>query len=102
MELVEKTQNKSSKKKERFVAFKTLAQFSAKDKPLFKILLLIDLVMICAKISEPELRKTAIRLEDYWKVEEIGNKINHVINLFIKKVDRIYKSLNSNVEKEKM
>ena len=53
MELVEKNQSKTVKRKERYVAFKTLAQFSAKEKPLFKILLLIDLVMICAKISEP-------------------------------------------------
>lgn len=30
MELVEKGQNKTVKRKERFVAFKTLAQFSAK------------------------------------------------------------------------
>jgi hypothetical protein len=53
MELIEKNQSKTVKRKERYVAFKTLAQFSAKEKPLFKILLLIDLVMICAKISEP-------------------------------------------------
>lgn len=56
------------RRKERFVAFKTLIQFNAKDKPLFKILLLIDLVMISAKISEPELRKVMIKLEDYWKI----------------------------------
>ena len=88
-------QSKTNKRKERYVAFKTLAQFSPKEKPLFKILLLIDLLMICAKISEPELKKTVIKLDDYWKIEEIGNKINHVINLFIKKIDRIYKTLNS-------
>lgn len=47
--------------------------------------------MLCAKISEPELRKTVIRAEDYNRVEEITQKVDHMIKLFIKKIERFYK-----------
>jgi hypothetical protein len=30
---------------------------------------MLDLVMLCAKIAEPELRKTIIKAEDYNRIE---------------------------------
>lgn len=53
MELVEKVPNKPVKKKERYLAFKTLSHLHISERPLFKLLIMLDLVMLCAKISEP-------------------------------------------------
>lgn len=61
------------------------------DRPLFKLLLMLDLVMLCAKIAEPELRRSIIKQEDYARIEEISLKVNHMINLFIRKIERYYK-----------
>jgi hypothetical protein len=51
MELVEKSTNKQIKRKERYLALKTKAHLHITDRPLFKFLLMIDLVMLCAKIA---------------------------------------------------
>ena len=69
MELVEKSPNKLIKKKERYLALKTITHLHIADRPLFKLLLMLDLVMLCAKIAEPELKKNIIKAEDYNRVE---------------------------------
>lgn len=51
MELIEKSQNKLAKKKERYLSLKTIVHLTIEDRPLFKLLLMLDLVMLCAKIS---------------------------------------------------
>lgn len=91
MELVEKSPSKPVKRKERFLALKTLAHLHVTDRPLFKLLLMLDLVMLCAKVAEPELRRNIVRPEDYARVEEISLKVEHLIKLFIRKVERYYK-----------
>jgi hypothetical protein len=53
MELVEKSPNKLVKKKERYLSLKTITHLNITDRPLFKLLLMLDLVMLCAKIAEP-------------------------------------------------
>lgn len=68
MELVEKSHAKVPKRKERYVAFRTATQVSTTEHPFLKILLMLDLVMVCAKIAEVELKKNIIRTEDYWRV----------------------------------
>ena len=54
------------KKKERYLSLKTIAHLNVADRPLFKLLLMLDLVMLCAKIAEPELKRSIIRVEDYY------------------------------------
>lgn len=68
MELIEKSPNKIAKKKERFLTLKTIAHISIEDRPLFKLLLMLDLVMLCAKISEPELKRIIKNQEDYLRI----------------------------------
>jgi hypothetical protein len=51
MEIIEKVNNKTSKKKEKFLAIKTLSYLNTSERPLFKLILMIDLVMLCAKIT---------------------------------------------------
>lgn len=68
MELVEKTPNRPVKRKERFLALKTLSHLHISEKPLFKLLIMFDLVMLCAKIAEPELRKSFVRADDHSKI----------------------------------
>ena len=53
MELIEKSPNKLIKKKERYLSLKTITHINISDKILYKLLLMIDLVMLCAKIAEP-------------------------------------------------
>ena len=53
MEIIEKVSNKTSNKKQKYLAIKTLAYLNTSERPLFKLLLMIDLVMLCAKITEP-------------------------------------------------
>jgi len=86
IELVERNQSKQVKRKERYLAIKTVANLHLSEKPLFKFMLMIDLVMLCAKIAEPELKKTIVRLEDYNNIWELSEKVDHMIRLFLRKV----------------
>jgi len=86
IELVERNQSKQVKRKERYLAIKTVANLHLSEKPLFKFMLMIDLVMLCAKIAEPELKKTIVRLEDYNKIWELSEKVDHMIRLFLRKI----------------
>lgn len=86
IELVERNQSKQVKRKERYLAIKTVANLHLSEKPLFKFMLMIDLVMLCAKIAEPELKKTIVRLEDYNNIWELSEKVDHMIRLFLRKI----------------
>lgn len=55
------------------------------------MMLMIDLTMVCAKISEPILRKSIIRSDDYLKTEEVIVKVEHMVQLFLKKIEKFYK-----------
>lgn len=65
---MEKSVNKTNKKKERFLALKTITHLHMADRPLFKLLLMFDLVMLCAKLAEPELKKSIMKGDDYYRV----------------------------------
>lgn len=67
IEFVEKGQAKQVKKKDRFLGFKSVCQLMTTESPIFHMMLMVDLTMVCAKISEPILRKTIIRSDDYLK-----------------------------------
>ena len=75
---------------QRVLAFKVVSHFNIKDDPLRNIILLIDLAMIYGKMAEPELKKTIVKLEDSGRFLTVANKINHLNNLFIKKIKRVY------------
>ena len=93
MELVEKSPTKSNKRKDRYLCLKTLIHLNITDRPLFKLLLMIDLVMMAAKIAEPELRRNVIKAEDYNRIEDISLKVEHMIKLFIRKIEKYYKAI---------
>lgn len=65
LELTEKEILKQGNKKSRFLVFKTVCCFNLSEKLIFNILLMIDLVMTCAKISEPDIKATLVKVEDY-------------------------------------
>jgi hypothetical protein len=54
-------------------------------------MLMLDLVMLCAKIAEPELKKTVIRPEDYNRIEEISLRVDHMVRLFVRKIEKYYR-----------
>lgn len=69
-----------------------ISYFNVKDSPFINLLLLIDMAMIYGKVSEPELARKVIKLEDYSRFTVAGKKINHLTHLFIKKIRRLYEA----------
>lgn len=62
IEHYEKSTNLGQKKNQKFIALKTMAHMSLNERPITKLLLMIDFVMMCAKIAEPELiRKNKVK-----------------------------------------
>lgn len=61
IELYEKTTNVGQKKNQKYIALKTLTHMNLNERPITKLLLMIDLVMLSAKIAEPELRKVQLK-----------------------------------------
>jgi uncharacterized protein YydD (DUF2326 family) len=57
-------------------------------------MLLIDRVMIYGKVCEPEIAKKTMRIEDYTRFNSVSKRINHLSNLFIKKIRRLYESIS--------
>jgi len=93
LEFVEKVASKN-KKKERILVFKTVTYPSVQERVIFKIFSMIDLIMIYAKIVEPHLRKNIFNLEEYHlKNNELNMQCEHVKQIFIKKIEKTYKSL---------
>lgn len=94
IELHERMSAKGSKKKERFVAFKTVAHLALADNPLLKLLAMVDLVMMCAKIGEPELRPGAVgKGEDGSRLQATSRKVEHMLQLFVLKVEKYYRAV---------
>lgn len=94
VEHTERESTKANKRKERVLAFKVITSFNFKENPLINLLLLIDKAMICGKVCEPEIAKKTARVEDYSRFNVVSKRINHLSNLFIKKVRRLYESIN--------
>jgi hypothetical protein len=59
---VEKTSGKS-KRKERYLAFKAISYVHLQEKVIFKILAMLDLLMVYAKIAEPHLRRNIVSVD---------------------------------------
>jgi hypothetical protein len=51
---------------------------------------MIDRALIYGKVCEPEIMKKVTRVEDYSRFTVVAKRINHLSNLFIKKVRRLY------------
>ena len=99
LEFIEKSSGKS-KRKERYLAFKAISYVHFQEKVLFKILTMIDLLMIYAKIAEPHLRKNIYSMEEYYqKTAELSQHCDHMKRVFIKKVEKNYQALQDSLGK---
>ena len=75
----------------RVVAFKGSSSFPLKEPPLEKILLLMDITLIAAKVYEPELTLSkATTHSDYKRLSEISKQISHYTNLFMRCAKKVY------------
>lgn len=75
--------------KSRYLAFKATSWFAKKEPPIEKILLLMDVTMVTAKILEPEVIKPVNNNRDYLKPTELHKKALHymsILNFVAKKV----------------
>lgn len=90
LEFVEKSSGKS-KRKERYLAFKTVSYLNPHEKIIFKILAMIDLLMVYAKITEPQLRKGILNMDDYYyRNADLNNQCEHMKRIFIRKIEKNY------------
>lgn len=75
--------------KTRYLTFKATSWFARKEPPVEKILLLMDVAMITAKIIEPEIAKPLYASRDFTKPMELHKKVSHyiaILNFVAKKV----------------
>jgi hypothetical protein len=56
---------------------------------------MIDRAMIYGKVCEPEIMKKITKVDDYTRFNVVGKRINHLSNLFIKKVRRLYENIGN-------
>lgn len=55
----------------------------------------MDLTMICAKITDPFFKKIILRGGDVEKFEDFGAKVDHSIQIFLKKVEKYYRTFKN-------
>jgi hypothetical protein len=75
--------------KARYLAFKATSWFARKEPPIEKILLLMDVAMITARIIEPEITKPLYASRDFTKPMELHKKVSHytaILNFVAKKI----------------
>lgn len=89
LELYEKTIPPNSAKA-RYLAFKATSWFARKEPPIEKILLLMDVAMITAKIIEPEITKPVYANRDFSKPVELHKKVSHYITILNFVAKKIY------------
>lgn len=85
---MEKTSNKT-KKEERFLCFKMSSYVNIKEKVIFNIFIMIDMLMVHYKIFEPQIRKDILNFDrNTNSIEELASKCEHMKHIFIKKIER--------------
>jgi hypothetical protein len=75
--------------KTRYLAFNATSWFTRKEQPIEKMLLLMDVVMITARIISPEITKPLYASRDFMKSIELHKKVSHyiaILNLVAKKI----------------
>jgi ABC-type branched-subunit amino acid transport system ATPase component len=99
LEFIEKTSGKS-KRKERYLAFKAISYVHFQEKVLFKIMTMLDLLMVYAKIAEPHLRRNIFSMDDYYqKTAELNAHCEHIKRVFIRKIEKNYQTLQDALSK---
>ncbi len=100
LEFIEKTSSKS-KRKERFLTFKAISYVHYQEKVIFKILTMVDLLMVYAKIAEPHLKKNILNIDEYYlKTAELSAHCDHIKQAFIRKVEKNYQALQEKYVKK--
>jgi len=83
---MEKSSGKT-KRKDRYLVFKTVSYLNLHEKIVFKILAMIDLLMVYAKITEQHLRKNIVNLNDYYQLNNnLNQQCEHIKRMFISKI----------------
>lgn len=93
LEFVEDKSTEKSQQSKKSLAFRGASCFNNKEPILEKVLVLMDLTMIAAKICEPELltmRKNFMVEKDPQKLSVIYSRMQHYTKIFLRCSKKVY------------